>query len=100
MQDHNYWIYIVTNPAKTVLYIGVTNDLVRRLQEHYENKGIQDTFAGKYYCHKLIYFEEFDYVDKAIEREKQLKKWSRKKKERLIEMKNPKWEFLNAQFSI
>ena len=98
MKQHQYWVYIVTNPRKTSLYIGVTNDLSRRLQEHFENRGNVETFAGKYFCYNLVYFDEFKYIDKAIAREKQLKKWSRKKKENLIEMSNPKWKFLNLKF--
>jgi len=89
---------MVTNPRKTSLYIGVTNDLPARLQEHYENRGKQETWAGRYYCYNLIYFEQFQYIDKAIAREKQLKNWSRKKKEFLINKVNPKWNSLNAQF--
>jgi putative endonuclease len=91
----NYFVYIVTNPAHTVLYIGITNELKRRLVEHYENRGKPTTFAGKFYCHKLIYFERFQYAHHAIEREKQLKGWSRNKKEALIATLNPNWDELN-----
>lgn len=94
---HNYFVYIITNPDKTVLYIGVTNDLKRRLFEHEENKGKSNSFAAKYYCYKLLYVEHFSNVSHAIEREKQLKKWSRKKKEDLIKIKNPNWNFLNDE---
>jgi len=95
MKDHNYFIYIVTNPEKKVLYIGVTNDLERRLNEHFENRGDAKTFAGKYYCYNLIYFERYDNIESAIEREKELKKWSRAKKESLINKENPNWNILN-----
>ncbi|MGB1019260.1 MAG: GIY-YIG nuclease family protein [Chitinophagales bacterium] len=95
MQNHNYFIYILTNPKKTVLYIGVTHDLERRLNEHFENRGRVKTFAGKYYCYNLIYFESYDNIESAIEREKELKKWSRKKKEALINKDNPNWNVLN-----
>lgn len=91
----NYFVYIVTNPRKTVLYIGMTNDLARRLYEHYQNRGNKSSFAGRYYCHKLIYYERFDKPGHAIEREKEIKKWSRKKKETLIAAMNPKWKELN-----
>ncbi|MCE9540254.1 MAG: GIY-YIG nuclease family protein, partial [Bacteroidetes bacterium] len=67
----NYFIYITTNPEKEVLYIGITNDLKRRLFEHQENKGNPETFAGKYYCYKLIYWERFPTAKDAITREKQ-----------------------------
>jgi len=95
--QHNYFVYITTNPDKTVLYTGVTNDLKRRLFEHQENKGKNNTFAGKFYCYKLIYFEYFENIEHAIDREKQIKNWIRKKKENIIEIKNPTWNFLNDE---
>ncbi len=94
MSKENFYVYITTNPGKTVLYIGVTNDLKRRLLEHYQNKGNAKSFAGKYYCYKLIYFEFYTDIDQAIAREKEIKDLSRKKKEELISTKNPKWDFL------
>ena len=100
MKKHNYWIYIVTNPQKTVLYIGVTNNLEVRLEEHFQNRGGKETFAGKYYCYNLVYYEHFQYIVDAIAREKQLKRWVRKKKNWLIETQNPKWEFKNSLFPI
>jgi putative endonuclease len=96
MWNYNFYVYIITNPEKTVLYIGVTNNLIRRLQEHTENKGNDKTFAGKYYCYNLVYYEHFDHIEYAIAREKELKKWSRKKKDALIQSENPQWRFLNA----
>ena len=93
--QHNYFVYITTNPNKTVLYTGVTNDLKRRLFEHQENKRKSDTFAGKFYCYKLTYFEHFSNIEQAIDREKQIKNWTRKKKENIIAIKNPNWNFLN-----
>jgi putative endonuclease len=91
----NYFIYITTNPDKEVLYIGITNNLKRRLSEHFENSGIVGTFAGEYFCYKLIYWERFSNAKDAIARETQLKNWSRKKKENLIATLNPNWIFLN-----
>lgn len=91
---NSYYIYIITNPNKTVLYIGVTNDLNRRLNGHYKNRGNKNSFATKYYCYNLIYFETFPNPCEAIAREKQLKKWSRKKKINLIETTNPNLDFL------
>ena len=91
----NYFTYITTNPDKTTLYIGVTNDLQTRILQHQENKGTNNSFAGKYYCYKLIYWERFDFPMDAIDREKQLKRWSRAKKEELINRQNPQWKFLN-----
>lgn len=96
--NHNYYVYIITNTGKTVLYIGITNDLHRRLIEHYEESGKQETFTGKYYCYHLLYYEWFGDVNTAIAREKQLKRWSRKKKEMLINRVNPTWKFASEIF--
>ncbi len=97
---HLYFVNIVTNPERNVLYIGVTNNLEARLGEHYFNKGNPKTFAGKYYCYNLIYFEEFQYINEAIRREKELKGWNRMKKENLIKTKNPDWFILNNKVCI
>lgn len=90
----NYFVYITTNPRKTVLYTGVTNDLVIRLQQHYQNRGNPKTFAGKYYCYKLLYYERYPDVNQAIEREKEMKDLSREQKELLIHKVNPDKVFL------
>ena len=90
-----YCVYITTNYNRTVLYIGVTNNIVQRIKEHYLNRGNPKTFAGKYHCYYLVYFEVGNYIDRAIAREKELKGWLRKKKEALIVSENPKWRFLN-----
>ena len=92
-----FYIYITTNPGRTTLYIGVTNNLKKRIQEHQDNRGEPETFAGRYYCYKLIYYEAYRTAQEAIEREKELKKWSRTKKEGLINDANPKWKFLNYE---
>lgn len=81
--EHNYWVYILTNWKKTVLYVGVTNNLRRRLVEHYNNRGKPETFAGKYYCYNLIYYEWHQYVNNALTREKEIKKLLRAKKKRI-----------------
>lgn len=99
MWNYNFYVYITTNPIKTVLYVGVTNDLSRRLCEHTENKGNKNSFAGKYYCHNLVYFEHFTYIEYAIQREKGIKKWSRVKKMALIASLNPEWRFLNDEIN-
>lgn len=85
-----YYIYMVTDKAEAVLYIGVTNDLTRRLYEH-KNEQIEG-FTKKYHLHKLVYFEEYSEAKDAIAREKQLKRWTREKKNALVETKNPDWE--------
>ena len=82
MKEHNYYVYILTNKNKGVLYIGVTNSLDQRLTEH--NFAKSSSFTGKYNCHYLLYYEHFQYINRAIEREKQIKGWLRKKKEELI----------------
>jgi putative endonuclease len=89
-----YYVYITTNPAKTVLYIGVTNSLPRRLGQHYENRGNNNTFAGRYFCYNLLYYEQFTDIKAAISREKELKGWTRAKKSALIATMNPAWDFL------
>lgn len=98
MKNKHYYVYITTNPKKTTLYIGVTNDLARRLIEHYANRGLRKTFAGRYYCYNLIYQETFESPKEAIQREKELKYWTRNKKNDLIESVNPKWDFYNESF--
>ena len=97
MKQHNYFIYITTNHTKTTLYIGVTNDIARRLNEHFENRGRPSTFAGRYHCYNLVYYERFSHIDDAIAREKELKDWNREKKEALICSINPDWVFLNDE---
>ncbi len=91
--SHNYCVYIMTNKHKTVLYVGVTNNLIRRVYEHYN--GFDDGFTRKYNCHFLIYYEHFTQITNAIEREKQIKKWRREKKDSIISNFNPEWRFLN-----
>jgi len=87
------YIYIMTNKNKTTLYIGVTNDLCRRIYEH-KNHLLKDSFTDKYNLEYCIYYEEFPYFDLAIKREKELKKWNRQKKDDLINKKNPEWKVL------
>ena len=95
MKHHNYYIYITTNPNKTVLYTGVTNNLERRMSEHFENRGKRESFAGRFYCYNLIYWERFTYILEAIAREKEIKGWKRIKKEDLIKTMNPRWDTLD-----
>jgi len=93
-----YYVYIVTNEKKTVLYIGVTNNIQNSLSQHYfDSQNTKKSFAGKYNCYNLLYYEQFDVAELAISREKELKKWRREKKEKLITSFNPNWEFLNHQ---
>ncbi|ULC58391.1 GIY-YIG nuclease family protein [Flaviramulus sp. BrNp1-15] len=95
---HNYYIYITTNQYRTTLYIGFTNNIQRRLsQHHFDSINAKKSFAGKYGCVYLVYYEVFDFPKQAIAREKELKKWRREKKNKLISDFNPKWETLNNQ---
>lgn len=96
---HNYFVYITTNKNKTVLYTGITNDLRIRLIQHLEKSTSfpSTSFAGKYNAVYLIYYERFEYVEHAIEREKEIKGWRRSKKEALIATMNPEWKFLNDE---
>lgn len=87
-----YYVYILTNNTHTTLYIGVTNDLRRRLYEH-QNKFV-DSFSNRYNTIHLVYYETTQDVESAIMREKVLKKWSRVKKDKLISSFNPNWDDL------
>ena len=89
MRIHRYYVYIITNKRHTVLYVGVTNDLVRRCNEH--RQGLIPGFSKKYNVKKLVYYELFDDIRQAIAREKQIKVITRVKKETLINGFNPGW---------
>ncbi len=92
-KSHQYYIYILSNKKNGTLYIGVTNDLERRVFEH-KNKLIKG-FTKKYGLNKLVYFESHQFIDDAIKREKQLKNWNRQWKIALIEENNPNWNDLS-----
>ena len=91
-----YYVYILTNWDDSVIYIGVTGNLERRLYEH-KNK-LADGFTKKYNVSKLVYFESTSDVYSALSREKQLKKWTRAKKNQLVETLNPQWEDLSLSW--
>ncbi len=95
MLNYNFFTYILTNSNRSVLYTGVTNDLERRLYEHYFGIDKSRSFTAKYKCYYLVWFERHQYIQHAIEREKEIKGWIRSKKLSLIEAENPTWEFLN-----
>jgi putative endonuclease len=95
--DHNYYVYILTNKIKTVLYTGVTKNLEKRILEHYKNRGNPKTFTGKYNCYWLVHYERFAYINDAIARENEIKGWRRSKKDRLIAEHNPDWLLLNRE---
>ena len=90
-------VYILTNRRDGVLYTGVTNDLRRRLEEHRTHRD-DASFATRYKCARLVYFETTDNIAAAIEREKQIKGWLRRKKIALIEAGNPEWRDLSEDW--
>ena len=93
---NTYYVYILTNWNDKVMYIGVTNDLQRRLQQHIH--GIVDGFTKKYNIHKLVYYEYTPDIKAAIKREKELKGWRRDKKNQLVESANPQWLDLSKEW--
>lgn len=96
---HTYYVYIITNSYRSTFYIGMTNNLKERLKQHKENIEFDNkTFASKYNLEFLVYYEKFTWVQEAIAREKELKKWRREKKLNLIKEFNPAFEFLNHYF--
>ncbi|WP_333877088.1 GIY-YIG nuclease family protein [Flavobacterium sp.] len=96
---HSYYVYIITNKYRSTYYIGMTNNLKVRLEQHKENIIVGNkTFASKYNLEFLVYYEKYTWVQEAIAREKELKKWRREKKLNLIKEFNPAFEFLNLHF--
>ncbi|MBJ2127127.1 GIY-YIG nuclease family protein [Flavobacterium sp. IB48] len=92
---HTYFIYILTNKSKSVFYVGVTNNLKKRLIKHKENILLNHkTFASKYNVEFLLYYEKFTWIQEAIAREKEIKGWRREKKIDLIKTINPELKFL------
>jgi len=91
-----YYVYMITNWRNKVLYTGVTNNLERRIYEH-KNKIIKG-FTSKYNVNKLVYFDYTNDINSAIAREKQIKGWTRKKKNKLVEKMNPEWKDLSKEF--
>ena len=91
-----HYVYMLTNWDDSVLYIGVTSNLPKRLYEH--RNGLADGFTKKYNVHKLVYYEETAYRISANERERQLKKWSRAKKNTLVNQMNPTWRDLSQDW--
>jgi len=87
-----YWVYILASRIGGTLYIGVTNNLVRRVYEH--RMDLVEGFTKQYGVHRLVYFEQYDSIEQAILREKRLKKWNRSWKIQLIEENNPNWDDL------
>ena len=92
----NYYVYLITNWNNKVMYVGVTNNLERRMYEH-KNKLING-FTKKYNINKLVYFEQTSDVNAAISREKEIKKWRREKKDNLVLSSNPEWNDLSDEW--
>ena len=95
MKIHIYYVYILTTKNNKMLYVGVTNEIARRVTEH--KQGINEGFTKKYNIHKLVYLETFQYINQAIAREKQLKGYVRAKKDKLISDFNPEWKELDTK---
>jgi len=96
MKEYNFYVYILASNSGT-LYIGVTNNLERRISEHKQK--LIEGFTKKYNCNRLVYYEHYVDINSAIEREKILKKWNRNKKENLIRTINPRWEDLSREWN-
>ncbi len=96
--SENYFVYFMTSMNNRVLYIGISSKLEQRVSQH--KNGLMEGFTKRYKCHKLVYYEVYDDPENAILREKQLKRWIRKKKNALVDKKNPKWEDLSSEWYI
>lgn len=93
---NDYYVYMMSNKTNSVLYLGITNDIERRVYEH-KNK-LVDGFTKKYNCIKLVWYEHTNSIESAIIKEKQMKKWKREYKEKVIHSLNPKWNDLSDHF--
>lgn len=96
MKHHRYFVYILSNTRRTVLYTGITNNLGRRLREHRD--GTVGGFSKRYNVHDLVYAETYSDVNNAIAREKQIKSWSRSRKDELVASLNPELRDLSEEF--
>jgi putative endonuclease len=98
MRDYNFYVYIITNWNDEVMYIGMTNNLERRLHEHKDK--LVDGFTKKYNVSKLVYYEHTTDVQAALAREKEIKKWRREKKNNLVVSMNPDWKDLSLEWEV
>jgi len=94
-REHHYYVYLMSSRTR-VLYCGITNDLARRVAEHKDGEFLG--FSSDYKCHRLVWFEQFQYVGNAIDREKQIKRWRREKKLALIQEMNSSWADLSEEW--
>ncbi len=93
MREHRYFVYMMQSTSRNALYIGVTSKLVQRVWQHKNH--VVEGFTEKYKCNRLVYYEIYQHVQRAIAREKQLKGWRRENKEWLIAKMNPHWKDLS-----
>ena len=98
MKQHNYYVYLLTSYDNSVFYVGVTNDLIRRVIEHKIHRN--DGFTSQYGVNKLVYFETYSNVEDAIKREKQVKRYKRLWKVNLVNSINAEWDDLSAQIGV
>lgn len=98
VKDRHYYVYILTNWNNEVMYVGMTNNLERRMYEH-KNK-LVDGFTKKYNVFKLVYYELGNDVNAVIAREKEIKKWRREKKDNLVKTLNPEWKDLSLEWDV
>lgn len=96
MRGHRYSVYMLTSSSRRALYTGVSNGLEFRKVQHLEAG--EDTFVGKYKAYRLVYYEDYQWIQSAIAREKEIKGWTRKKKEALVRSMNPEWKDLSAEW--
>ncbi len=97
--EARYWVYILSNPGRTVLYVGVTNELSKRVWEHRHGPAALHKFTHRYHVTDLVYYEEYGSVAYAIAREKQIKSWSRARKDALIKSVNPEQTDLSVDWT-
>jgi putative endonuclease len=95
-QEYHFYVYLLTNNNNNVMYVGVTNNLIRRIHEH-KNK-LLSGFTQRYNVNKLVYYEETNSIQIAIQREKEIKKWRREKKNNLVNAENPEWKDLSEEW--
>jgi putative endonuclease len=96
MREHRYWVYMTTSSSRRPLYTGTTNNPFKRKDQHEASD--DSTFVGRYKAHRVVYLEMFEDVRNAIDREKEIKGWTRAKKEALIRSVNPQWRDLSAEW--
>lgn len=95
-----HFVYVLTNPARTLLCVGVTPDLVGRIRSYEGRRPVPHTFPGRHRCYQLVYYEEYHRAEEAVARGLELRSWKRPRKVRLISRVNPHWRPLNGHFAV